>query len=169
MIYKFRIIVDVEEDIFRDIEIYADATLQDFHSIITQAFDFDGREMASFYMSDETWNQGEEISLFDISDDDNTASKLMHKTKLSDVVIKPNDKLIYVYDFLKMWTFYVTLIKIGEKESEKIYPNVLFAHGKLPNNAPEKLFEITDNSSDDFNDNTDINSYDDLDFNENWN
>ena len=58
MIYRFRVILDAQEDIFRDIEIEQDATAEDFHNAITQAFGFGGQEMACFYISDEAWNQG---------------------------------------------------------------------------------------------------------------
>ena len=46
MIYRFRVILDADEDVFRDIEIEADATVEDFHNAITQAFGFEGGEMA---------------------------------------------------------------------------------------------------------------------------
>ena len=42
MIYRFRIILDAKEDILRDIEIEASATLEDFHYAIAQAFGFAG-------------------------------------------------------------------------------------------------------------------------------
>ena len=64
MIYRFRIILDTHEDVFRDIEIEANASLEDFHNAITQAFGFDGQEMASFYTSNDLWEEGDEISLF---------------------------------------------------------------------------------------------------------
>ena len=37
MIYRIRIILDVEEDVLRDIEIEATATLEDLHHAITKA------------------------------------------------------------------------------------------------------------------------------------
>ena len=67
MIYRLRVILDVREDVFRDIEIQGADTLEDLHNAIVQAFSLEGQEMASFYLSDEEWNQGEEISLFDMS------------------------------------------------------------------------------------------------------
>jgi len=51
MIYRFRIILDVKEDVLRDIEIEETATFEDLHHAITQAFGFLGNEMASFYRS----------------------------------------------------------------------------------------------------------------------
>ena len=51
MIYRFRVILDAKEDVFRDIEINSENTLEEFHNSITQAFGFEGNEMASFYVS----------------------------------------------------------------------------------------------------------------------
>ena len=44
--------------------IQGETTLEDFHNVINQSFGFAGDEMASFYLTDEDWNQGEEITLF---------------------------------------------------------------------------------------------------------
>lgn len=103
MIYRFRIILDndTDEDIFRDLEIRETDTLEDLHNIITQSFGFDGTEMASFYISNDTWDQGEEISLFDLSED--ASARLMNETSLDSVVHEVQTKLIYVYDFLSLW------------------------------------------------------------------
>ena len=53
MVYKFRVILDVKEDVFRDIIIQGEATLEDLHNVINQSFGFAGDEMASFYLTDE--------------------------------------------------------------------------------------------------------------------
>jgi len=100
MIYRFRIILDndTKEDIFRDLEIKSTDTLEDLHNSITQAFGFDGTEMASFYISDDEWNQGEEISLFDLSEG-MISTRLMNESPLDDTVSVKQTKLIYVYDF----------------------------------------------------------------------
>lgn len=164
MIYKIRTILDAEEDIFRDIEIEAESTLEDFHNTLTQAFGFLGNEMASFYTCDEDWNQDQEIALFDMSENGSDV-RLMNEVILEDILTESTPKLIYVYDFLSMWTFFVELADIVAKEDGRSYPNVLFAYGELPDSPPEKKFEA--DPSFDFKDSMD--SYDDLDFDENWN
>lgn len=164
MIYKIRVILDTEEDIFRDLEIDDSNTLEEFHNAVTQAFGFMGTEMASFYTCDQEWNQDEEIALFDMSESGSNV-RLMNETMLNDVLTENNPKLIYVYDFLSMWTFFIELADIVEKEDGRIYPNVLFSFGELPDSPPEKSFESK--PSIDFDDN--FESYDDLDFDENWN
>ncbi|MEL6917929.1 MAG: hypothetical protein AAFO99_09370 [Bacteroidota bacterium] len=164
MIFKIRVILDTEEDIFRDIEIEAENSLEDFHNSITQAFGFMGNEMASFYTCDDRWNQDEEIALFDMSENGSDV-RLMNEVFLEDVLTEDTPKLIYVYDFLSMWTFFVELADIVEKEDGRSYPNILFSFGELPDAPPEKSFES--DPSFDF-DNT-LDNYDDLDFDENWN
>ena len=163
MIYKIRIILDTQDDIFRDLEIEAGNTLEDLHNAITQSFGFLGNEMASFYTCDEQWNQEEEIALFDMSEEGNV--RLMSQTLLEDVLSEASPKLIYVYDFLSMWTFYVELAAIVEKEDGRAYPNILFAFGDIPDSPPERQFE-----SDPMADIDDsLENYDDLGFDENWN
>ncbi|HJN54038.1 MAG TPA: hypothetical protein QGI27_03120, partial [Flavobacteriaceae bacterium] len=52
-----------------------------------------------------------------------------------------NNKLIYVYDFLNMWTFLIELIEIAEEIKGTSYPNIIFSKGEIPEKAPEKKFE----------------------------
>ena len=165
MVYKIRVILDADEDIFRDLEIESHNNLEDFHNAITQAFGFLGNEMASFYTCDQEWKQDEEIALFDMSETGSDV-RLMNETSLEDILTEQNPKLIYVYDFLSMWTFFVELADITEKEDGRAYPNVLFSFGELPETPPEKNFE-SENSAFDFDDT--FENYDDLDFDENWN
>ncbi len=169
MLYRFRVILDAEEDVFRDIEIMADNTLEDLHNTILQSFGFDGTEMASFYISDDDWNQGEEISQFDMAEG-GSSIRLMNETTLDDVVDESRTKLIYVYDFLSMWTFMVELAEIAEPDPQMDYPNLMFVHGQLPTTAPEKEFEAeNDDLGLEFDDDYDVDDYDDLSFDENWN
>lgn len=171
MIYRFRIILDndTEDDIFRDIEIRETDTLEDLHNVITQSFGFDGSEMASFYVSDDEWNQGEEISLFDMSGGMDSV-RMMNETLLKDIVYEMQPKLIYVYDFFNMWTFFVELAEIVEINDSMDYPNLMFVHGQVPTEAPQKEFEAEGEALDDLDeDDADINDYDDLEFDENWN
>ena len=172
MVYRFRIVLDndTEDDVFRDIEIRDTDSLEDLHNSIVQAFGFDGIEMASFYISDKEWNQGEEISMFDTSEGYDKV-RLMADTIIKDVSDEKRTKLIYVYDFFSMWTFYVELAEIVEETEGTDYPNLMFVYGQIPTEAPEKLFEAHDESDDydELDDDFDVDDYEDLDFDENWN
>ena len=164
MIYKIRVILDAEEDIFRDIAIEGHDTLEDLHNTITQAFGFLGNEMASFYTCDDRWNQDEEIAFFDMGDGD-SGIRLMKETLIEDLLTENTPKLIYVYDFLSMWTFFVELADVEEIQSGLAYPIVLFSFGELPDTPTEKKFEADPT----FDFEEPLDSYEDLDFDENWN
>lgn len=166
MIYKIRIILDAKEDIFRDIEIFANSSMEELHNAISQSFGFLGDEMASFYTCDDQWNQDEEIALFDMSENGSDV-RLMNENFLEDVLTKDTPKVIYVYDFLNMWTFFVELADIVAPEPGVSYPNLLFSFGVLPETPPEKNFEAQQNEDLDFDES--IDSYENLDFDENWN
>jgi len=164
MIYKIRVILDAEEDVFRDLEIESGSNLEELHNAITQAFGFLGNEMASFYTADENWNQDEEIPLFDIRESED-GLRLMRDTLISEVMDEEAPKMLFVYDFLNMWTFFVELADITEKEDGRSYPNLLFSFGELPDAPPEKKFEAEPGEGLD----EPFGNYDDLDFEENWN
>ncbi|MCT8341046.1 plasmid pRiA4b ORF-3 family protein [Flavobacteriaceae bacterium TK19130] len=171
MIYRFRVLLDTHEDVFRDIEIEASDSLEDLHNVIVQSFGFEGQEMASFYVSNEKWEQGEEIALFDM-DDKPGDIRIMSDTRLEDTVWEKQPRLLYIYDFLKMWTFMVELAQIVEPDDGMSYPNLMFAHGQIPAEAPDREFIIEDMEEDSESEDVmdlDPDDYDSLDFDENWN
>ena len=142
MIYRFRVILDndTKEDVFRDLEIVKDSSLKDLHELILLAFKFSGEEMSSFFTVDEEWNQIDEISLMNF---DNSI-KSMDSINLSSLINHDNPKILYVYDFMKMWTFFVELIDEGELINKLKYPRIIFSNGMMPSVAPKKIFDKKD-------------------------
>jgi hypothetical protein len=178
MIYKFRAILDAEEDVFRDIAIRDEDTLEDLHNALVNAFGFDGLEVASFYTCDDQWNQEEEIPMFDTGDVPGE-QKIMSDYALEQLLSEDQTKIIYVYDFINMWTFLVELAAVEEAEIGITYPNLLFSHGELPATAPDKEFEAEhEDFYSEFEDDLDEedldmfsgdDSFEDYGFEENWN
>jgi hypothetical protein len=152
MAYKLRVILDVEEDVFRDILVEESQNLEQLHLTIATVFGFNGQEMASFYKTDESWNQGEEIPLFDMSDDG--SALCMQNCVLKDVLKVENDKLLYIYDFFSMWTFFIEVKEI-QLTTDKELPYTLLSFGEVPEEAPEKNFEA-DGSFDEIDDFDDL-------------
>ena len=168
MIYRLRAILNATEDVFRDIEIEDNATLEDLHNVITQSFQLQGDEMASFYTSDEDWNQGEEYCLFDMSEGAAPLKK-MQDTDLSQVMDKSNTRLIYIYDFLNMWTFMLELADVAGPVDGAACPQVIFEMGTLPDSPPDPEFEADprfaeDEDDDEYGDDEEF--YEDYDDNE---
>ena len=164
MAYKFRVILDVEEDVFRDIIVSESINLEELHFTIAKSFGFKGQEMASFYRTDNAWEQGEEIPLFDMSEDGSSPS--MQNCLMSETFKLKGDKLIYVYDFMAMWTFFVELSEISNS-TEKDLPIIALSFGNTPDEAPEKEFTSESLEEDDdidiFNDENNFDNIDDID------
>jgi hypothetical protein len=138
-IFKFRVIMNTEEDVFRDIEIETDANFESLHRAILDAFDFEEGEMASFYISDENWEKGLEIPLMDMSGPDNKSSLSMTSTLLQEMLSKPSEKVLYIYDFLRMWIFYVELVEIKKDKPSTIYPRVALVYGDAPSQDSKEM------------------------------
>lgn len=118
--------------------------------------------MASFYRTDNDWEQGEKIPLIDMFENGTALS--MSTCITSDILKKEGGKLIYVYDFFSMWTFFVELSEITDKNEEKL-PFIALSFGNLPDEAPEKEFTGENLLNDDyiFNDESDFENMDDID------
>ena len=154
MIYRMRAILDTEEDVIRDFEIEASSSLEELHDALSQSFGFAGNEMASFYRSDEQWHQGEEMPLLDMG----LGEKPLNNKPIEKILSESDNRLIYVYDFLNLWTFYVELIEIAQKEVSKGYPSLIFTHGEVPEAPQNKEFGGSNDLSDDLK--TDEDDYD---------
>ena len=148
MIYKIRAILNTEEDIIRDLAILKSESLEDLHNAICNAFGFTGHEMAAFYKADKDWNQGEEFPLFDMSDGTNNKTQ-MQEISIEDVLENNGSKLLYVYDFLTMWSFYIELVESDLEQQDFELPSLLFALGTIPKIAPDLQFE-SENISNEF-------------------
>lgn len=135
-VYKFRVLLESESDntIFRDIEIKSSQSYFDLHEMIVASFGFDNSQMASFYVSDEAWNKGQEIALFDMNmEGDNNKILVMEETLINTQVNCVGAHLLYSYDFLNMRNFFIELIEIKVKEEkDAFYPKVTYSQGEAP-------------------------------------
>lgn len=156
--YKVRIILDTKKDVIRTITVNNTINLKELHSLIAKSFGFNGQEMASFYRTDDEWNQGEEIPLFNMSEFDDEVS--MSTCILNETISDVNDKLIYVYDFFSLWTFYVEVVAVSEEEIDE--PKIIMSVGEIPDEAPEKEF-VAEKTDDEFTDD-EFDSFEDYDF-----
>lgn len=146
--YKFRVVVDTEkeEDIFRDILINGDLTFENFFHAIMSAFEFEGDQLASFYLSNDDWDKGREIGLMDMGfegDVDDSMPLVMAKTDIQSQCKEIGQKLILVYDFLRMWCFLIELLEVQEDEIESA--DLLLSVGT----APDELSKEVDVSEED--------------------
>lgn len=133
-VYRFRVLIDHPTEAFRDIEIGSEQTFLDLHKAIKDAFGFIGQEMASFYVSDESWDKGPEIPLADLGfgEDGAEPPALMDQVFISDHIRSTSQRFVYAYDFLHMWMFMVELINAGDPEKDASYPRVVLSMKEAP-------------------------------------
>lgn len=142
---KFRVLLDSveEEEVFRDIAINDDLTLEQFYMAILDAFGFPNDQMASFFVSDHEWNKGEEISLMDMSfgADDQETPVQMSNIMIREKIQAPNQRLILVHDFLNMFIFLIELQEILDEEVKDA--ELIMSVGEVPksltSNPKDKL------------------------------
>jgi hypothetical protein len=159
MAYRIRIILDVKDDVIRDLIVDKSINLEELHFTIAKSFGFKGQEMASFYRTDENWEQGDEIPLFDMSDFGDSIS--MKTCMVADAFTKIGDKLIYVYDFMALWTFFVELTEMKDTTIDNL-PIIALSFGNVPDEAPEKEFK-SEKLADDFDAFDDENGFENID------
>jgi hypothetical protein len=138
-VYKFRVLLDTEGEIFRDIEIRPEHTFEQFHQAILDAFGFEGQEIASFYMSNDDWDKGKELPLMDMNFGDDEENYSMAGVKIGELMRKPGQKMIYVYDFLRMWAFFVALVSIDTAVDGETYPRVALEYGEAPEESSKEM------------------------------
>lgn len=133
--YTFRVVMDDVDDFYADIEVAANQNFEDFHKALVQLADLKGNEMASFYFCDAAWKRKKEISLIDLSDPDmqeEPKTAIMKDSVLAKCIEDPHQRFLYVYDFLRMITFYIELKKISEAQKGVAFPRVIKKCGELP-------------------------------------
>lgn len=130
--------LEYKEDVIRDIEIASTSSLEDLHFAIIAAFELDQNELASFYMTNEDFELLQEIPLLSVDDKENSMLG-MNEIILSSILTQEGAQLLYVYDFMKMWRFLISLTVVTEEEitESKCVKSV----GVMPKDAPEITFE----------------------------
>ena len=132
-ILKFRIYFEEDESVYRDIVIRHTHTFLDLHEAILKAYGFDNKHKATFFRSNDHWQQGREISLEKYEKEYRAEPLLMNDTSIGSEMRDPNQKFVYLYDFNKNWTFLVELINVSKEENPKItYPAAIRTEGIPP-------------------------------------
>lgn len=131
--YRFRVTFEDHDEVSRDIEVRSTQTFEDFHYAIHNSIGFDASKPASFYMSDDNWKKGKEISNKEINDEEAGLVSQMKKSRLCDFIADPHQKIYYIFDFASPWAFHIELIKINrEEEAGATYPRTVKTVGDAP-------------------------------------
>ncbi len=127
MIYKFRVLFEDYDDVYRDIEIKTIQTFEELKNTILSAVGFDHHHDYTFYVSDDFWRKGREINKKKDGTDANMAKRF-----ICDFVDDPHQKFLFFYDANAQWSFQIELIKISQEDAKAIYPNCVKSSGTAP-------------------------------------
>ncbi|MCX8474052.1 MAG: hypothetical protein ORN85_10445 [Sediminibacterium sp.] len=133
--FKFRIKYDGSNEVFRDIIMHVDESFNDFAKHILLSFKFDLSKEIIFFKSNEYWQYGRMISEFDYGIESPVTFLPIKETRLRNVINQPHQKLIFQYDLLKKWTFYIELISFipaSEMASVQPFGRMVFSKGEAP-------------------------------------
>ena len=132
-ILKFRVYLQEDESVYRDIAIKHTGNFKQLHLAILIAYEFDNKHEATFYRSNDIWQRGREISVEKYDKEYKVEPLIMENTVLATEIKDPNQKFIYEYDFTKHWLFTIELINVDKEENKKLsYPVCVRTEGIAP-------------------------------------
>lgn len=139
-VYRFKVFLEDNEDVFRDIDIKAAQNFEELHKAIQESYKFDAKHSASFFVSDDYWRKGQEITLRkeDLPLDEDEVrknvdpKKLMSESRIAHFIEQPHQRFVYVFDPAVQWTFLIEMIKIVEENKKTSYPAVVKSIGNPP-------------------------------------
>lgn len=132
-ILKFRVYFEEDDSVYRDIAIRHTQQFSDLHQTILKSFEFDSKHKATFFRSNDKWQRGREISLEKYEKEYKADPLLMSETPIGTEIRDPNQKFVYVYDFVRNWNFLVELISVSKEENAKLtYPLAVRSEGIAP-------------------------------------
>lgn len=132
-ILKFRVYFEEDDSIYRDVAIKHTQSFTDLHGAILKGYEFDSKHQATFFRSNDNWQRGREITFEKYDRNYKVPPLLMSETTIGSEIRDPNQKFVYIYDFVKNWSFLIELINVSKDESSRLdYPAVIKKEGIGP-------------------------------------
>jgi len=132
-VYRFRVSFEDYDDVVREIDIRSNQTFEDFHRGIHQAIGYKCEYPSSFYVSNDQWIKGEEITFMPNQRRIDRGIVLMDKVKLSSRIDDPHQKFYYTFNFDRPFDFHIELLKILLDETPGTsYPSIVRSSGEAP-------------------------------------
>jgi hypothetical protein len=132
-LYRFRVTFEDYDDVSREIDVKSNQTFEDLHRAIHQSTAYNPEFSSSFYISNDQWIKGEEITYLPNQKRVDRAIALMEKVKLSSRIDDPHQKFYYTFNFDRPFDFHVELMKIILDETPGVtYPAIIKSVGDAP-------------------------------------
>jgi hypothetical protein len=132
-LYRFRVTFEDYDDVMREIDVKSNQTFEDLHRAIHKSTGYDPEFSSSFYISNDQWMKGEEITYLPNQKRKDRGISLMSKVKLLSFIDDPHQKFYYTFNFDRPFDFHVELMKIILDDAPGVvYPAVIKSVGEAP-------------------------------------
>src|ERR1700753_3129128 len=132
-LYRFRITFEDYDDVSREIDVKSNQTFEDLHRAIHQSTGYNPEFSSSFYVSNDQWIKGEEITYLPNQKRIDRGVALMDKVKLLKYIDDPHQKFYYTFNFDRPFDFHIELMKIILDETPGVtYPAIIKSTGDAP-------------------------------------
>lgn len=132
-LYRFKVTFEDYDDVTREIDVKSNQTFEDLHRAIHQSTGYNCEFPSSFYISNDQWIKGEEITYLPNQRRIDRGVVLMDKVKLSNRIDDPHQKFYYTFNFDRPFDFHVELLKIILEETPgTAYPAIIKSTGEAP-------------------------------------
>lgn len=121
-----------EKAFLRDYEIDSNQNFLDFHKLIQGNLKYDANQITSFFIADENWNKGLELTLIDMENDGGPAAIPMDSVRIKDLLKQRKDRLLYVFDIFNDNLFFIELLDFFPPKSSVKYPVCSASVGEPP-------------------------------------
>jgi hypothetical protein len=132
-ILRFNITIEDDQELLRVMDIPAAANFEELHFAILDAVDFDATQLSSFFICNNEWEKKVELTLINMGTDESDMVPIMKEIKLKDYEHEVGQKLIFEYDFVLMWRFFLEVSKIySTDEPAANFPKIVESVGASP-------------------------------------
>ena len=136
----FRVALEYDKSIYRDIEIEGAKSLCKFAEAILDAFNFDIDHAFGFYSAlkpRNIYNSNTKYEIFADMGDASRGAFSVKKTKIAQAFPEVGHKMMFLFDYGDEWLFYVSLKKTGNKTAKTKYPRIVASKGEAPEQYPD--------------------------------
>ena len=127
-VYKFRVMYEEDENIFRDIELRPNHSFAEFEDLLITAWGLPSDGKGSFFVSNDRMQK---VKAFDHRKPIQKGDS-QYMPMILNHVDNPHQKFLYEYSGRQDLTFYIELVIIGYEKPGADYPRVVKSSGPSP-------------------------------------
>jgi hypothetical protein len=124
-VYRFRVFIEDDHEVYRDIELQGKQRFADLHEAVVKAFNFKTGQPAEYISSDQSWYEGDTV----VELDENLEGD--HQ-KIANHIFDPHQRFLCVTESYNEVGLALELQKILKDEDGATYPRCIRSEGAPP-------------------------------------